>query len=171
MIEQGMYPLLQRPFLVFVFLCHSVWNLQAQASEHFIHLEDQHLEMASFPGFVEKVIDATPDKPYIGYAQVGLANRRQPVRFDGGLDSGILRLFQRKFPDKGGNQPRFLVRINHLLVYERSSASTEFAYAEANISFWVKETGGYREVYETSAAINITNWSAKAIIFTCLHQH
>ncbi len=161
---------LQNSTLIAIFW--AILSMDAQAQEHFIRLDDEHFEIPAFPGFVEKVIDVTPDKPYIGYAQTGMGNRRSAVRVEGGLDTVLQRLFQRSFPLQSSEQARFLVRINHLLVYERTYSSAEVAYVEANISFWVKEPGGYREVYEASAVsearggIDVTRKHARNIIET-----
>jgi hypothetical protein len=120
------------------------------ASDFVIALKDESFKIQSFPFRVVAVWDVSTAKPYVGFVQTGMANRRTPAVLEGGTEKAIGALLDRSLPQiKDARE--IVVKINQLVVYEATYASREVATVEANIAFLAKNGDGYVELFESAA--------------------
>lgn len=156
--------MLFRPLL---YLLVSLSSLPLAAREFYIDVSDEDLWDYPWSFGIDSIFDARENPEIAGYVAVGMANRPRLALLKKPLAQQFYRLLNKHAP-KGLSQ-QFTIRINHLHIYEWSTATTEYGHAELNLSFLKKEGDGYVEVFEAAAKINqkgreVARWQEDNIV-------
>jgi len=156
-------------FNIFLFL-----GITSAAQEYIISLNGKSLELPDNPYEVVEVIDARPNKSYLGYLNGGNQRTKRPVIIESRLSASVLALFQSSFTSKSEQAP-IIIKINKLTVFEEALPSSAGPYIclvfEINFDFYTKEedtfyhefTSGEYFLLRKNESSYGTDWSKKQI--------
>lgn len=123
---------------------------EANGQEKFITLQREPLAMSNRAFYVKGIADARANPNDVGFAQVGLFNKKVLVKFEAGIKRELMDYFHEVLPPEEGQTP-VILQLLILRVGERTGAFSEKAKAEAKIAFYIEREGRWGKVYETTA--------------------
>lgn len=153
-------------------------SIYAQKKIHIIKLDPPFIKAIDADFYISKVIDNRLNKENIGVIQKGLGNRKVPADFEGGLITQ-LSSFLAKLLQVSEKKAPFVLQINQLSIYERTSAFTEMGGCEVRLEFLKEEKdellsfGEFTAVVENKGMSDVTDKHDERImeaLTTCIND-
>ncbi|WP_335965383.1 hypothetical protein [Galbibacter sp. PAP.153] len=129
-------------YLLFLFLVSFHAFSQKEGKNHVVDLldfKDEEVLHASF--YIDNVVDNRIYKENIGFAQKGPFNKDVPAVFPDSLSVTLQNYFNRRLPNKNDSLSAITIRINQLLVSEKTGFASETGTAIINMDFLKKKSG------------------------------
>ena len=134
---------IRKSLLLIIFLC---LGSALFADDYVVSLADLKVKSILTGYYVERVINATKEESCIGFVQRGMFNRQKPAVMQPSTAAEVENCLKRSFPQSQALKP-LIIRINHLYIYELTWSSREVACIDMSVSFIIKDSTGYTELF------------------------
>ncbi len=118
--------------------------------DEIIELKNEHVKIESRDFYIRSVIDGRSDKSRIGFAQVGLFNKKVNANFKTSIENTFQSYFDNVLK-KGENQLAIVLKVIDFFISEKTIFTSETGRAEIKVEFYILSNNQLGKIYETEA--------------------
>ncbi|WP_224996765.1 hypothetical protein [Cesiribacter sp. SM1] len=138
-------------FVLFLLLGHTV-----NAHEYLLGLDKVNVDLSKQPVPINLVelIDARPQKENIGWVQRSILNKKVHANFENSFEIELSDFINKSTSNASEALP-LIIKINSLVIWEKTLANSEYAYVKLDLDFYAKvKEEDYRHLYRSVAMMN-----------------
>lgn len=139
-----------------IFICMPLF---VEGQYKIITLNDEPIDFAPRDFYIKDVLDGRENTRNIGIVKVGMFNKRQEARLDGGVEKGIFQYLETSFQEDTGSTP-VVMRIVHLRVSEKMALTSEIGKIDLEVEFLQWQNENLEKVFETTVNIEEPTFDA-----------